>query len=705
MSESISKLVSRHQNILRLAGIILASTFLFFGAWTTLKSHDTFSYLAMGKAFFENGSSLFTDHLSITHQGERLKPNPWLYSMVSGGIVSLTGPHGLFALFTALWTAPIIALGFWSCRRNLDSFAVFVAALFLTASFLTRVQLRPELVAYTFLFFSILLAHQYTLDGKRRWLVAMSGIFVLWTQCHSTSSMMLPIFGAAWLHRLVIDLKQTQAGSRQTLAIRQTVWLIGFILLGFVNPNGVHYHPFALAGVHQNEWYGVITEYAGDQRFTTVVQWLNLVGGALLLILLLVQGDLAKVGILVVMLFYAVQIPKLAPHVSIVLTTMGLLFLDGNQNPSRRTPSILTWRKNAPEILRLPRVPYLKLCVLALLLAATCFQLSQQFGPLRQASLFAGAPIVDEDIFAVDIASFIKEKKIAGPTLSELGTASYLEYAVGTPISIYVDQRIGILIPKSIFDVYREAIMRDKALVELTDKHDIKLLVGSNRWPERLIDTALRTRSFSILYIGRSHSLLVPTTSGLGFDQISWLMHDPACLQKIDKAKLIEERMRLDNDSSDSGSALREIADTALALLEKKGVDLATLNGRLSNPHALRLLAYSWRVAGQPEPSLNTQRALNVPAKLVDFLESALALQALGANDIASEALFNSGPDYYYGSRQKAAQFLYVVDGILSKLPKDTPTPPWLEGLRNALKNDPEPSDTNNAQRSCRPTA
>lgn len=695
---------ARIQNILHLLGTAAALGLLFFAAWTTLKSHDTFGYLAMGRAFFENGQSLFTDHLSITHQGERLLPNPWLYSLISGGVDFAFGPNGLFSLFTLLWAVPLLLLSAWAYRRKIDGLSVFVATLFLTAAFLTRVQLRPELVAYTFLILSLLLANRYTLDGKWKWVAAMGGIFVIWTQFHSTSSMMLPIFGAAWLQRLLTEFK-TKPNARTSIALKHAGWLIGFFLLGFLNPNGWHYHPFALANVHQNEWYGLITEYTGDQKFSTLVQWINLLGGAMLLLLFFNLGDFSKVGILAVMLFYALQIPKLAPHVSTVLATLGLLYVNGRSDPKFRTPSLWNWMTKSTELVRMPISRYLQFGVLIVVLGATAVQLAKQIEPLSQASLLRGAPLVDEDIFAVDVAQYIKVNQLAGPTFSELGTASYLTYTVGSGITTYVDQRIGILIPKTVFDSYREAIIREKNLVELSEKHRFKVLVGSNGWPERLIDTALRSRKFSILFIGRSHSLLVPTESGLGFDQISWLMHDPACLKVIDPRKLSEERSRLEQDNTPSGRALHEIADTALKIIENKNVDLTMFNNRLNNPHVLRLVAYSWREAGQPEPSLQTQQALKAPAKLVDFLESALALTAVGANDIAIDALFNSGPDYYFGSRQKAAQFLYVVDLVLPKLPKDTPTPPWLDGLRKALKEDPGSPEADQLQRSCRPRA
>ncbi len=682
--------------LLSFGGAVLAIGLVVFAALTTLTSADTFGYVAMGRDFIELGRSLFVDHMSFTHLGERLLPNPWLYSLLSGSAFHFVGFPGLFLLFAVLLVLPILVLLVWALRNRVDGTSVFVGLIFLAVAFLTRVQLRPELVAYTLLIITILLSHRYVRDGSLKWVAWLGAVFVLWTQLHSTSSMVLPIFGAAWLHRAIPDLKSKRM-------IRHLGIVAAFVCLGFVNPNGFAYNPFFLATVHQNPWIGHMTEFLRDQSFATMIQSAMVVVSGLLAIIFFIRGDLLKLASISVMLFYAFQIQKLAPHLSVLIVTQFLILQNERRNPATRLPPAWSWGFLTKLSSRISLARWAEIVVLIAVLSLALHQVRSQIETLLPSSLFAGAVNVDERTFAVDVAEYLRANDLVGPTISEMGTAGYLEFALGKPFSTLIDQRVGILIPYEIFELYRSVMLVDRDLVQNTAKYKVMAVIGANHWAERMSDTALRAVDFSILFIGKSHSIHVPASSGLGFPNVSWLMHDPACLEKIDRKQLASEVDRLKASSKAEEKPILEIAQTGLSLLAPGGAKSIDPQSVRHNPWALRLVSYTLRRAGHYDQALAAQQGLGAAPKLVDFLESALSLSAVGQHEAALGTIFSTGKDYYYGSRQKAKELVYVIDEITRKLSRPIVEPEWLLELRTNLKSLSPTPPGDIVRRSCRP--
>lgn len=602
------------------AFVALSTALMAKEACSVFTERDVFWHLRMGADLIQYGLSPFRDHYSFTFENHRINWPPVAFQVLIFYLTSWFGTIGGILIYKSVCLGLVIVLTQRLLDRRQIARAIQVFALaFLVVALPWRNEARPELLSFVLV--PVLL--RWILDARATLtdaLVAkMTLLLLVWSNYHVSA-----IFGYLLLGSLYVELflKNLKASPARSPAMKRI--LAGSVLLllvSFLNPgrNSVLIDVLAVAAT---PWHAYIREYialdAADYGLLGRVYlafcayaWLHAVWRRawmpLIVLTVLIQQGLAAAR------FFPVLVLLTVPFVAIASQDLWSHLLKERMK---------RWLKTSTAVL-----------MIGLLLAAY----------VQHASTVLARPWVTAiplDDLPQDLTAYVSRSNFSGKVFNEFGTGGYLINELAPQVRVYIDGRTQILYPFSFMEHYI-AVRSDPALLrEEAERRDIDYVIASHG-AAPLLDTALRSGVFGVVYSGQSHTFLSKRLRPFPGSEI--LLTRPECAAQLDLATLLKELHATRRDMHDR-SLLRlalELVTGYLAADDRKAFlsnphkalfsdrRLARLAGHLSRQERLYELALRYFLTY--ENDLLASDILNRAAMLVKLGKHADADKVLGA--------------------------------------------------------------------------
>jgi len=264
---------------------VMLGTFLvgaaFYCGRAFIVDPDLWWHIKTGQTILATHHWPTTDPYSFTVHGQPWIAFEWLGDCLIGTVSRISGVRGLDALLIVLGSAILIALYVLGTVRSGKSKAAFVAVALLCPLAFPSFTLRPQMLGYLFLVFT-LIALELFRQGKRWAVWCLPALMLVWVNTHGSWAVGLGTIFLYWVCGLAefrwgaIEAKRWNPRERRTISL---VFLLSLIAIT-ITPYGTSLPAFA---------FKVAGGYSYSQAH--VLEWMpmpfNLLGGKIFLALVL----------------------------------------------------------------------------------------------------------------------------------------------------------------------------------------------------------------------------------------------------------------------------------------------------------------------------------------------------------------------------------------------------------------------------------
>jgi hypothetical protein len=460
---------------------------------------DSFWHLKMGQDWIEKGLSPFRDHYSITHYGEPVVGPPFIFQVVIYGFVSLFGVNPGFKAF--VFASSLMTLGFlmvW-LRQIKAPLPVLAICVYMLIVFLQmRVMVRPELLSYSLIIFSLVLYEKARNEYSHQNFFYIVIFMLFWRNYHSA------ILGYVIFAGLFIDIAVQQVITRSTVKswLIWGCWGLAVFATGFFGQDLIH--PVIAAATFSQEWNELIGEYRPVLK--GLVSWatLALVPVAIFTLLgLLHQRLFGYFMVGVVFSWYAMTISRMTAPGGVVLVCLFALVLTRYDLKKVLTSGPSFRSKAVSGALFFAFVAVLLLGVLG-------------------ARVLISKNLSMLGYFPDRLVEYMKQNELHGRIFNAYNVGGYLIYHLGDTSRVYIDGRTGILYPIEHMKQYRAAAGSPGQLLSEIEKHDIDYLVMSNQ--RSTVDLVRDAGAMQLDYSDLRYSLYAKNNAKLPISGSIWSM-------------------------------------------------------------------------------------------------------------------------------------------------------------------------------------
>jgi hypothetical protein len=230
---------------------------------------DVWWHIKVGATILSTHHWPTTDPYSYTVYGAHWIAYQWLGEVVIAFFAGHWGLRGMMVLDLILAAAILFALYALVTRRCRNSKAAFVACVFFLPLVYSSLSLRPQMLAYLFLLFTLIIL-EFFREGHTGALWLLPPLFLVWVNTHGIFTLGLFALGVYWIcglqeiHWPGVDSRRWTAPERVRLEIVALLILIALI----ITPYGAELllYPLDLAYSQQImmaniiEWQPVMTD-------------------------------------------------------------------------------------------------------------------------------------------------------------------------------------------------------------------------------------------------------------------------------------------------------------------------------------------------------------------------------------------------------------------------------------------------------------
>jgi hypothetical protein len=237
-----------------------------------------------------------------------------------------------------------------------------------------------------------------------------------------------------------------------------------------------------------------------------------------------------------------------------------------------------------------------------------------------------------------DVTTYISRRNYSGNVFNEYGIGGFLINELSPRLKVYIDGRTQILYPFGFMEHYANTRRDPTLLREETDRRHIDYVIAPHG-AAPLLDTALRSGVFGLVYSGQSHTFLSRRLRP--FPNSEMLLTRPECAAQTDLATLLKELHAARQDMHDR-SLLRlalELVTGYLSADDRKAFLFNPPKALFSDRRLARLAGHLSRQEGLYELALRYFLTYESDLLASDVLNRAAMLVKLGKQADADKVL------------------------------------------------------------------
>jgi hypothetical protein len=607
---------------------------------------DIYVYLAAGKAFFQNGLSLFVDHSSTVLSGKTIAPNPWLFSLLVGFVDWAGGLNALIGLRYLIVLTPLL-VAFYFLRRHLSmgNFYVISILAVLLISFYTRMQFRPEMVSYTFVMLFLGMASRALQNNNIKALDLLLPVLIVWAQFHSTV-----VFGYLIILMAYVCFALHEVQSSRTNLVKNSFQIIARVVVvvasGFVSPYPLQFHPLLTMFVlKKNEFAPYIAEFIEVHNFDSAINIYVWIVAILMVAYSVYRKNLFGLGLLLVYMAFTLNMAKVFPHMAVIVMYFFAMAVSNLSVSS----------VNVKRVVKL---------IMASGLIISSYHLANVLAKGEPVEPFGRNRLVEPSMYPIDVVDYMNRSSLTGKVAAEDFEGTYVTYALEGLPKVSIDVRYNVLFPFSYFESWMTAMRVPFRLKKHFEAWDYDYTIARHRDTDSLFDTVTRMRGVSVEYIGNFHTLF--KNRGGNYPAATALLWEPSCIDQIDVSQIRLEKERAIRTQG-AESALANLLEVAEAYRSRpKGVSSSDLKLDTRSVFSSRLLAYFVFSENNWDATFFTMKLVK-PYRFTDILLLAETLYHLGRYDTALKMLASLDSDGIAGDETRWKRYNQVKGMIESK--------------------------------------
>ena len=493
-----------------------------------ITSIDLFWHLRLGMDLLEKGWFPIVDYYSVPNQGKAyLWPTPWLFQLMVASVYKINHSLGtlkFLKLFTFL--IPIVLALYFYLKKQVNLLGGSFLVLSIYFAILNRPHLRPDLLVYSLSLINVYLYFVMHKEPQRRHYLGFFLTQLVWSVYHSSAVVGLTFF---LLSQLFIFYKYHFKKSPSALTISKSLtWIVLVFLTGFANTHLKHWLWGATA---LNDWVITSDEFKslwsgpllGEHYFLIMLFALSL-----LLFLRNKRLDLVFINSFFMALWLWHE--RMTAHTLIIVSASLAFFLNEKGLLVSLSPSKIKNCKNSQLIKVL--LPVLSF-ILVLIVPHKRFAEGLEFKHRQPMA----------------VMEYMAKNKLEGPLLTEWGYAAYVMFKRGDKNPVFMDGRTGQLYtPQQLIDFYK-MIHQPEFLENYTNQKELPYLLASENFrPDRLLETAVRSKNYFVEYEQDQFYLFSKTSPFIETTKL--LSSRLESYQHIDKSSLLAEYEVLTKENS-----------------------------------------------------------------------------------------------------------------------------------------------------------
>lgn len=502
---------------------LLISIFIIFSQKIDFTSVDLGRHLANGRELFSHPSLLFKNTYSYTEPNFPFINHHWLTGLIYYKLY-LLGGFKILSLLNIL----LILLTFSLAFKLAEKRAGFYLSALLSLPFIfllsDRVEVRPEIFSYLFIFLTWYILENHSRTKKWRGLLFLIPLFFFWVNIHIYFFIGLALVGfkaAAEFIPIFLSVKENFK-IRSLAAWRQSkqyfINLGVLILVCLLNPNTISglLYPF---NIFRNYGYEIAENksvfYLGHLMLNPNFLIFKL-GLALLLIsfaaLIFFKKKIDYFELFIGLLFSVLAL-VFSRNISI-FGLAALVIIAGNLAPA------LTYLKEEISFLNKDflkrRFPYLinyslePVLIFILVLAGVFYLL---YDSHSGHNFIKHNPGFGLNADSEASAAFFKSEKLSGPLFNNYDIGSALIFWLYPQEKVFVDNRPEAYSNKFFTDVYKPLQLDAAKWEELSKKYDFKTIyfshTDSTPWAQSFLRRILQDKNWALIYFDNYSLILV----------------------------------------------------------------------------------------------------------------------------------------------------------------------------------------------------
>ncbi len=505
-----------------LAALLLLVFFLFFQK-ISLTTSDIGRHLANGRAVFSNPGLLFSNFYSYTYPDYPFVNHHWLAGVIYYAIFLIGGFKAL-----TLFNAVLAVLTFWLAFRLAKKSAGFWLPAFLSLPVILilseRVEVRPEIFSYLFLFIVWSILERVRCGGRHRLLWLVLPLLALWANIHIyffCGLALLAIYAFAEGYKyFFLRSGKLWARLHDAFLSSRAWWLAlgGAILACLMNPNtwrGLAYpfRMFANYGYEVAENKTVFYLQHINPDFNYQLFWLLLIISLISLVFAFCRFRKRMLVVMIALFFgllgcFAVRNIALFGLTVLVTASMNFAVISELDFSfiSHRFASFLSRLRRAAS-----RPAIRGTALLILIIIAGLYFFISPFGQNRFLKNMHGWGLEEEGIGSED---FFRKKGLSGPIFNNYDIGSALIFWFACQEQVFVDNRPEAY-PASFFaQTYRPMQTEEDVWQKKYKEYGFKAIYFSHTdttpWAQQFLLARLSDPAWSLVYFDPYTVILLP---------------------------------------------------------------------------------------------------------------------------------------------------------------------------------------------------
>ena len=511
---------------------LLALIVLIFSQKIELTSVDLGRHLANGRVVWQDSGVLFRNFYSYTEPDWRFVNHHWLGGVILYAVYQLGG-FTLLSVFNIVLAILVFSLAFISARRRMGFYPAALLSLPVIFLLSERVEIRPEIFSYLFIFIVWRLIDRVAVDKNYKRLAWLVPLFILWTNTHIYFFVGLALLGfkalADFIPTFLTSWRQPKIGFRAGW-LASKIWVYTLILsslAALINPNtwrGLLY-PFQIFAnygyeIAENKSVFFLENLILNPNFSLI----KIVVGLLIIswiLYWLTQKKNRWFDFLLSLFFIGLGLMAVR-NISLAALA-ALVIMSGNleplvkyfQAPSLRSETAAFWRSFSKPI------------IIGLVIISSFIYLYHDFSSnnffVRNNLGWGLAENNDAS------AKFFQDKKLQGPIFNNYDIGSALIFWLYPAERVFVDNRPEAYSADFFQDIYKPMQTDLQKWREYSKLYKIKTIyfshVDSTPWAQDFLRFILADPDWSLVYFD-SYSVILLNKEAYGQEEIKTLSID-----------------------------------------------------------------------------------------------------------------------------------------------------------------------------------